>query len=1065
MKLWDKVTGKKEEKKLEMPEKVEAVQITEESLKSEIETSVSDFKNEDKKVEQIEQSVNLEDRSDVEEVKNELQLDEKLSDLNKQADELKNETLEEKEIKNEVSLTSEQLKILGEILDAEQGLKIRFSKKEDLIKENSQFNMNPEDFNMRMNSIDIEILQAQGKIYKLENELKIDRNNTKSTEQRIKLASKQEQGKIPSESKEDKDFRDKLSSILDDLNSFNEFIKSSGHTAAEIGEFEYSGDPVKEKIFKDLEEKSENLNFSERFDELSENYPNQLLDSISEFKELYFKRAVLDNISTSEKAYYPKIVETFIKEIPRNVDEEKYQSLKESIELRLIREKQKALIDLPIDEVLKIWENDPKSYERYNSSIFEEKVSSLIENLIDQNNYEKIKDLVSSLDKIKELNPNLEDSSEFLPVWVKYLNKTDVLKTLTKTLPEEEFAYYFQNKFVPLSIVPDNLKEQFVGKTFKDGHLSVERVKDYCKFTNKTFQELEPHEKAKILDRVGCNNDGMVFGLQDFRDVLSTGEFLNPDSIPEEMLPELEGDLIETARKRLKNGHGIENEILQFPDIRERVLDSLIFAQEKMQNGNVYSDVEYEQIRKEKISKLKNIQESFKVSNGSEKLPPVISQLLEKFKDQYGRKGKTLVALAISAYGTENPENFKFKMEKIEEVLNKYDPDNIPDGAKVSMGIEYEATDSINYGYSETSILGYKKDILLISESANIGIGTGGIHEIATKPNYNPYMLMAEVKLMQDAGLLDLNFKRYDKAPRGYHLSLVGDSGLTVGDEMYFLHNVMTMGQLAGITAGKEVIRTQRIHSKLSDNFSDVKQGGERCEIKGMATDSVEQFEKAIITAHHAGIAIQLYNEQKDKELESDQAKDIVNEWEKLKQGIIKAVGEHNKNFIDSEFYGSFIDSDGEYIDNTDHIDVTRNQKLVDRDTLGSIQFKDEMYIRSTDLFFEQKPHFVNALTHINNIFLKGPQGDDNSPVNAGAVLNTMKKENYGGVMDGKPQESIFERGGEFRDGYYYVQGASEEMITHKTQILLNHFNKNMERLLQNKGVKRNVTQEELVNA
>ena len=50
MKLWDKVTGKKEEKKLEMPEKVEAVQITEESLKSEIETSVSDFKNEDKKV-------------------------------------------------------------------------------------------------------------------------------------------------------------------------------------------------------------------------------------------------------------------------------------------------------------------------------------------------------------------------------------------------------------------------------------------------------------------------------------------------------------------------------------------------------------------------------------------------------------------------------------------------------------------------------------------------------------------------------------------------------------------------------------------------------------------------------------------------------------------------------------------------------------------------------------------------------------------------------------------------------------------------------------------------------
>ena len=108
---------------------------------------------------------------------------------------------------------------------------------------------------------------------------------------------------------------------------------------------------------------------------------------------------------------------------------------------------------------------------------------------------------------------------------------------------------------------------------------------------------------------------------------------------------------------------------------------------------------------------------------------------------------------------------------------------------------------------------------------------------------------------------------------------------------------------------------------------------------------------------------------------------------------------------------------------------------------------------------------FVNTLTNINNIFLKPPKDGDNSPINATSVLNTMKKENYGEIMDGKAQESTFDNGGEFRDGYYYIQGASEEMIIHKSQILLNHFNRNMDKLLQTKGGPRVVEQEELMTA
>ena len=352
-------------------------------------------------------------------------------------------------------------------------------------------------------------------------------------------------------------------------------------------------------------------------------------------------------------------------------------------------------------------------------------------------------------------------------------------------------------------------------------------------------------------------------------------------------------------------------------------------------------------------------------------------------------------------------------------------------------------------------------------------------------------MIMAEVKLMQDAGLLDLNFQKYPDAARGYHLSLVGDSGLKVDENMYFLNNILTMTQLTGVVAGKEITRTKSIHGKDFEHFSDSKQKGERCEMKGMATDSVEQFEKAIITAHHAGIAIQLSNKylgeiiqfadvpdtaeefeqmllktnSLKESFETDQERGMVYEWAKLKRQTIDAVGQHNQSFVDSEFNGYVLDKDGNYVDTSEHIDVVRNKKLVDQETLVSKEFIDKVHLTPADMFSSQETRFVNALTNINNVFLKPPQGQDNSSINAKAVIDTVKQEGYGPILEGKAQQSIFENGGNFREGYYYVQGASEEMITHKSQILLNHFNKNMEKLLESKGIPRTVEQDNLVTA
>jgi hypothetical protein len=432
------------------------------------------------------------------------------------------------------------------------------------------------------------------------------------------------------------------------------------------------------------------------------------------------------------------------------------------------------------------------------------------------------------------------------------------------------------------------------------------------------------------------------------------------------------------------------------------------------------------------------------------------------------------------------------------EIINKYNPETIPEGAHVSMGMEYEVTPKQGEIYNITSSVGYTRDIGFVTESANLGIGGGGpnaIYEFYTKPTYNPYLLIAEMKLLQEAEFFDLNFRKYSdpEVSRGYHLNIVGDSGLKVNKDMYFLHNVLTMTQLAGAIAGEEVVTTRSVNANVFEYFSSGReQKGDRCEIKGMACDTIEQSEQAILTAHHAGIAVQLCNkylpegitlvnlpdtaEQFEEKLiktayfqgssfESDQERDIVYEWMKFKRGIIDAVAQHNESFIDSELNGFAFNKQGEYIDTSEHINIVRNKKLATEEEVKSGALKEKLHINTEAIFESQSPEFVNSLVRINNFFLKPPQAADNSPVNAKSVLDTKKRENYGGIVGGEPQDSIFDTDGNSREGYYYIQDASEEMISHKSQILLNRFNKRMEELLQTQGILRVVKENELVNA
>lgn len=290
--------------------------------------------------------------------------------------------------------------------------------------------------------------------------------------------------------------------------------------------------------------------------------------------------------------------------------------------------------------------------------------------------------------------------------------------------------------------------------------------------------------------------------------------------------------------------------------------------------------------------------------------------------------------------------------------------------------------------------------------------------------------------------------------------------------------NMMTMTQLNRIVAGNEVRRSSQMFSNTLDAFEGNEQKGARVELKGAGCDTVEQFERAVITTHYAGIATQLCNRYIpdfpfdslskipndpgafERMMEMDgrsqtlfldmQERDIVHAWMILKRDMVAAVEQHNQSFFESEFDGSFINARGEYIDIGEQIDVMRNRRLLSEEERRSVTLDKLLHINPEWLFQEPKPEFENALTRTNNIFLKSPQHKLMSSVNAGSALMTMKCEGSRDIVEGRPQESMFDRSdGKLRDGYYYIQGASEEMITHKSQILLNRFNKAMEILLR----------------
>ncbi len=952
------------------------------------------------------------------------------------------ESIEESKEENTSDISSKNSEIKTEdteTINRVRELMIEENKLQDITRELITLNtkkseIKPEEYSIRKKLLEVEMLNIKGDINLLKESL--------STEAIVKakgLIKERPQVEVaPTEyEEEDEVFNEKKETLLKYLREIDNKIKSFGYDFDTFLTFENSEEPDKKKMWEEVNKFVDSHGDPDEIvDSLTQSYPNRSLDILRDIDVPLFKNEFFKNYLRygKQEVSTRKIIDVAFGEV---MNDKIDSGIIDEIEDRLERDKQEALKKYSVDEILTEWEKELPGYQITDNTFFHEKIGIFLDELSREGNYTEIEKTKKRMDVLHEKSSFIPSFSESLPSWLRTNNlpESEAIKLLTKEISEDTFRTYFDHsgRYIPAYLLPDFLdeaeKREYNARVFYKANLSFNDIKEYIEITGTDISQVLQENPQALLAMI----------------------------------------------KNMEIRQGVFSEIIsQYKDINNP-----------------------DQSPKKQI---KNILDSFLVKDNRQELPALVLERLKIFEGKYGKKGADLVALAISAYGLENTENFDREMENIEQVLDKYDPDTIPEGSKVSMGIEYEVTGSIATKYNENALFGYKNDIEMVSESANIGRGADAVHEIATKPNYNPYMLMAEIKLMQDAGFLDLNFEKYPNAPTGYHLSLVGDSGLSVDRDMYFLNNMLTMTQLTGITAGQEVRTTKDIHTKSFEHFSNVHQKGSRCEIKGMAADSVEQFEKAILTAHHASIAMQICNryiiggeswvenqsgkegntpqefEQKlidddllVKPFETDQERDILYEWIKLKNKIVNAVKQHNSSFVDSEFSGYVIDEDGNYIDTSEQIDVRRNNGLVDPETLGSEKFIDKLRIQPETLFYPQGTRFVNALSNINNIFIKPSLENEDKPtnVNAKAILDTMKKDGNRGVMSGSAQESIFDKKqlGELRDGYYYTQGASEEMILHKSQILLNNFNKNMEKHLSVKGIKRIVEEVNVASA
>ena len=369
------------------------------------------------------------------------------------------------------------------------------------------------------------------------------------------------------------------------------------------------------------------------------------------------------------------------------------------------------------------------------------------------------------------------------------------------------------------------------------------------------------------------------------------------------------------------------------------------------------------------------------------------------------------------------------------------------------------------------------------------------------------------MQLLNDLEYIDLNFERspeYQKGARGYHLTIGGETGLSVNANTNFLQNSILSAGWGGIYAGEVGKRVSggrgvTLRGRSPNDGHNVKVFDNptySVELRSLSIDKIEPLQRAISTAYNGAIAIQALEKYTDcssdtindfyesnsvkssekefmeKLKESSKLKDgydsdpknikIIYAWAELVAETKEALEYHNNEFLTGETLG-YLKKDGVWVDSED-FGGNYNRKRFDS-VVSSIDstLSVEEYVNSTKIDFNKlfssfDVDLADSLTKVNNLYLKPgsrESGDEKNKkvklsgdqANTISMLEVTKFNNEN--LEHRDEAAylkgtVFDTLGERREGYYYVQGGSEKMITHACQIALLNFNKKMEEILKN---------------
>lgn len=235
--------------------------------------------------------------------------------------------------------------------------------------------------------------------------------------------------------------------------------------------------------------------------------------------------------------------------------------------------------------------------------------------------------------------------------------------------------------------------------------------------------------------------------------------------------------------------------------------------------------------------------------------------------------------------------------------------------------------------------------------------------------------------------------------------------------------------------------------------------------------DAVEPFERSVIGSYYAGMAVQTFNrvqnqisrfgvkysdlETFDDKLEfinqadkliidpsvSSQEQNIVRAYLGLMQGVVSDIEKHNQSMEDgmSGEMNGYFDKNGFWIEPEEFggsDNRTRFEGIAEETGVSLGDYTKGLEIDVVNQIFRSvSPKLANQMSGLTNLYIKPSSESGGDTVNAAAILSTTKIGNQIEETNLNQYDSVFDSGGKKRrEGYYYTQGASEQMVIHAVQ-------------------------------